>query len=187
MTETAKEKIARRGDRVFDYNIDEILLTIASDYGKKPLPNIKEALYCNIVNAVLEYMNDKGEKQLGSYHDFFMVSWERKANALLEEVFKDFGQSLHPKLKNSLEHMLKQHHSYERGESWYSSNFENWMRFWPRPITSIFFLTVPFVESAKEMLSVLEPKIKEQCEAIGKLMQKYVNEDIGYIRTHYHW
>ena len=186
MPETVEEKLKRRGDKMFDYNVDEILLTIVSDYGKKTLPNIEEVLYCDIVNAVLEYLTGE-EKKLGLFHDFFNVPWELKANRLLEENFGKFGDKLNPKLKESLTHMLEQRNHCEHGESWHSSSFEDWMKFWPRPITSTLDLTVQFVEEVKKTLSLLEEDLRTQCEVIGKLMQKYVDEDVEYIRTHYHW
>ncbi len=181
MPETRRRQL----DRLF-MDFFGVILCLASDYGKNAIPNISDVLYCDFVNALLEYATGK-EKPLGLRHDFFRKRWEIKSNKLLEENAEKISEKLTPEIGNALMIGLKQHWRSSHGESWYLSFLDTWIRCWDRPSTSTFSLTVPFVEKRKKIMAGFDSALMRKCEEIAILLKKYMEEDAVYIRAHYHW
>lgn len=184
MSENTASTFAR--DR-FQYDVFSVILALASEIGIKRVPRVSGVLFCDFANAVLEYLTGQ-TKKLGLLRDFFgFGNMEEKSNQLLKEAFEMFGQKLNLELREALMAGLEQHFQHYHGEKWYSSSFDTWFGFQAKPMDSTFSLSVEFVSAAIKAKVRIGQETLLHCEAIGELMTKYVEEDIKYIRTHYHW
>ena len=178
---------ARVARNRFQHDVFSVILASASEIGEKRVPRVSSVLFCDFANAVLEYLTGQ-TRRLGLFSDFSgFGNMEAKSNQLLKEAFEKFGQKLNLELREALESGLEQNFRHDHGEKWYESSFDNWFESQAKPMDSTFSLSVEFVSAVRVAKNRIGQDTLRHCEAIGELMKKYMEDDVEYIRAHYHW
>ena len=173
----------------YQFNVFAVILYFASEMGEHRITAVKEALYREFRDAVLEYLKSEPMK-LRSFDEFWnFENWEVDSNEILAHIFKCFGDKINSELKEALLGGLTLNFQFDHSEKWYDCSLYFWFSHSiSKPPNSTFSLSVEFVEMVKsKTILALDAETIKHCEAIGVLMRKYLEEDVKYIQEHYHW
>jgi len=171
----------------FRYNVLRAILYFASDGGKKRLPTIDDFLTSEIVSATIEYLTE--EEYSNGYRKeqgFQRGQWYRMTNNAMKEAFEKFGNKFNPALGEAIRTATEFHFQSDHGETWH----ENLFRWFPkRPsMVSTYSLSVESSDYIKEkVIPSLDPDTVGHCKKIAKIMRKYLDQDLEFIKEHYHW
>lgn len=172
----------------YQFNVFAVILYFASEMGKRRIPGIKEAIFYEFRNAIIEYLT--GEAVSESFDQFpGFDHWQIRSNKIIENAFENFGGKINIEIKEVLLGILTLNFQSDHGEKWFDCSLYFWFSHSiSKPPNSTFSLSVEFVERVKsKTIPMLDAKTIKHCEAIGVLMRKYLEEDVKYIQEHYHW
>ena len=174
----------------FQWNVFRTILYFASAKGKNPIPSpwAGNALFCELMDALLEYLGS--EEKLGSFNGLYgFDGWQLISNRLLEKSFEISPNKMNPALTKVLLKGLELHFHSDHGEKWHSCSFKIFLDVLPSiAFESTFALFSGWIEeTAQKIIPLLDADTLRHCEAIGNLMEKHVKRDVEYIRENYYW
>lgn len=172
-----------------DHQILYLLLYLATDEGRKPLPERWQFLTSEVVGGLVEYLT--GQELKDTYPHFFMPhgmeDWGDYINKSLKHLPVNYAGKISLKLILILKHMLQFSWHHDHGESWNDNQVRFIMLFGRGPIMSrTFHLTIPDAEEVKEkIIPALPSKMLEECRQIAGFMKKYIKQDIEFMDKHH--
>ncbi len=181
----------------FDRRVLSAILYFSKTEDEFKFPTIKEFILSELANVVIEYIT--GEKGDVRYQNLRMSEpcFEDKIWESIKQAFEKSDSKLSEAVKDSILRLTELKYSHPTGPD----------RPYPNPdIYSTFKgfggcggiceiigkSTFSFSEETnrkieKEILPSLSESTKNDCRAIGKIMRGYIQEDLEYIKEHYHW
>jgi len=162
-----------------------VLLYLASDEGREPLPASEDVLVLEIAAGVIEFLSGRGDEVPTFDGRNWRNCWQQEVNnMMLNTLFGKDGNELNPELKSALHELTRLESCYSHGEAWWESSIRYYLMCWEciNPVKSTFSLSVPFVEGAKRFFMLFPPDVKNQCLAIAEKMKLYIRRDIEQIR-----
>lgn len=174
--------------KLSDRQILYLLLYLASDEGRKPLPERWQFLTSEVVGGLFEYLT--GQEFRPTYSYFLlphgMEDWGSYANREVEKVLDRHGDKISRELALVLKSMLHFEWSHDHGESWGDNPIRFMMLFGRGPVmSSTFYLTVPDAEEVRNtIIPALSERVLGECRQIAELMKKYVQKDLEFMDEH---
>ncbi len=162
-------------------------LVVASEIIKWPTP--EEFILSELVNGVISYTGGNAGKF--KYQDSFLerTSYEDKMYDYLTEELKKPKKELLSDLHAVIERLVKPQQVHcPPDRPYYECNLYNtWRGICPVLMKSSFSLPYDFVVNTKKEIKTLNKFTRKEIKELGKAMKPFVEEDLEYIRTHYHW
>lgn len=172
---------------VKDHRLVEMLLYLASDHGRKPVPFDWFLLTAAIAAALYEYLTGRtdfpAKFQDKTYENFSPAWYEAGFNKWLDALLEEHGTKLNPGLRQVFKDLLVISWVPKDGPSdGYNTNGVN---DWKHNMTQFghfsdvygnFNFTVSEAESVKKSIErELSEEARNHCEEIARLMEKYIN------------
>ncbi len=174
---------------VNDRQVLYLLLYLASDEGRKPLPERWQFLTSEVAGGLFEYLTGQEFKPTYSYFlmPHGMENWGDYVNKTLKHLPVNYAGKISLKLILTLKRMLLFDWHHDHGESWDDNKIRFIMLFGRGPIMSrTFHLTVCDAEEVKnKVIPVLSRKMLEECCQIAELMKKYIKQDLEFMYKHH--
>lgn len=171
------------------HSILYLLLYLATDEGRKPLPERWQFLTSEVAGGLFEYLT--GQEFRPTYSYFLMPhgmeDWGSYVNREVERAFTEHEDKISHELASALKSMLHFEWSHDHGESWSDNPIRFMMLFGRGPIMSrTFHLTVPNAEEVKNtIIPALSERVLSECRQIAELMKKYVQKDLEFMVEHH--
>lgn len=122
-----------------------LLLYLATDEGRKPLPERWQFMTSEVAGGLVEYLT--GQEFRTTYVHSGMEDWGSCVNKSVENALVQHGDKISPELASVLKSMLHFDWSHDHGESWSDNQIRSMMLFGRGPtISRTFYLTVPDAE-----------------------------------------
>lgn len=177
-------------------NILEAVIYFASNKGKMRLPTIEEFVLSELVTSTGEYLS--GRKDFSGYfrrrengkHCLHNDNWQIKMSQFVEDLFSKFGGKLPREFSEALKQLVTLEHQYSHGEKWWDCLLYDFYKDQTKcnPMISTFSLSVEFVDRVESnILFLLTQEEIEHIKAIASCMERYVEEDLEFIKKQYHW
>lgn len=168
-----------------NHSILYLLLYLATDEGRQPLPERWEFLTSEVAGGLVEYLT--GQEFKPTYAHSFMEDWGSFVNRSVENALTQHGDKISPELASVLKSMLRFSWSHDHGESWSDNQIRFMMLFGRGPVMSrTFYLTVPDAEEVRnEIMPALSERVLNECHQIAELMKKYVKQDLEFMSKHH--
>lgn len=172
---------ARREKRILHRDVIELIIYFASKE-QSELPGIKRRLLAEIILASCDYLTEEEEVYLHCGND---KSWEEKVTRRLPEIIRNFGQKMHPDIKDMLLNISQFREGYNGSTSNYANAFYDLFRLY---VSGGDYSTVKLPKSFKEriekdVLTEFDSKLIRQCKEIAELMTKYIKKDLKELKT----
>mgnify|MGYP001563846293 CR=1 FL=1 len=159
-----------------------LLLYLASDEGRKELPERWQFLTSEVAGGLVEYLT--GQEFKAAYaHSCGIEDWGSYVNREVEKALTEHGGKVAPELASVLKSMLHFDWHHDHGESWSDNQVRFIMLFGRGPMMHrTFALTVPDATDVKDrIIPLLGPAIMEPCRHIAELMKKYIEADLKHM------
>ncbi|NOQ56259.1 MAG: hypothetical protein GQ477_05655 [Nanohaloarchaea archaeon] len=180
-------------DMEFDRNILQALLYYSTTEDDFMLPTIEEFILSEVVNGTLEYLDRDAGKVRYRTRGFDRNSFEKEIWNYFEEESSLSDREIDSDVMASIERMASYHIVYPDGpDGPYSTAglYSCFKTVLPSGagMSSTFSLSQEVIYRVKkEVILSLSEAVRGDVEGIGKIMRRYINEDLGYIRKKYRW
>ena len=165
-----------------NHDVLYLLLYLASDEGRKELPERWQFLTSEVVGGLVEYLT--GQELRATYaHSHGMEDWGSYVNRAVKSAIAEHGDKISLELASVLKSMLHFDWNHDHGESWSDNQVRFIMLFGRGPrMSRTFALTVPEAADVKDrIIPLLGPAIMEPCCQIAELMKKYIKQDLEFV------
>lgn len=168
-------------------------LLVASIEGNATLPTIEQFILSEVINGTTSYIG--GRASTIKYPNFLDENtFLREMHEYFTEQLKAKGDKLAPQTKAALESMLKPKPQHAPPDRPYLTT-DLYQHFKGMasdicPVTHIssFSLSFDLVQKTRtETIPSFSEKERRDIVGIGRAMRPFINEDLTYIREHYHW
>ncbi|MBI4919214.1 hypothetical protein HY837_04740 [archaeon] len=162
-------------------------LVVASGIIRWPTP--EEFILSELVNGVISYTGGNAGKF--KYQNVFMdrTSYEYKMYNYFKEELKNSKKELLADLNATIDRLVKPHQVHCPPDRPYDecNIYSSWKGICPVLMQSSFSLPYDFVINAKKDVRKLDEYTRKEIKSIGKAMKPFVEEDLEYIKSKYHW
>ena len=170
------------------FKLINVLLYLASEKGRKPLPFAWDTLTLEIAAALYELLTGQdgfSRKLFDPDHRTLDPGWVSNFNAMLDAMLADHGHRIIPSLRRSLHRTLRiswhDNAAPDRGRypanevhEWYC-----WCMGGYKKGSDTFAWSVPDAEQIGAYINgELGPEVLDYCQAIADLMKKHVARDM---------
>lgn len=181
----------------YQRSILEAILFFSTSEESLRLPTIEEFILSEIINATIEYVG--GNAGQIKYNQFRLdrTQHENKiCNYFKSEIELNSKRKLNPKIQKSLLSQCEVNFVDPEGpgkiyiQTGLYIHFKGYLGegICPRIMQSIFsFPQEIIIHVQKEILPSLSKHEIEDLQNIGKIMRKYIDEDINHIQKHIYW
>ncbi len=170
----------------------ETLLYYATEKGEKVLPTMGEFVLSEVSSAVIEYLTEKEcNFAYRRYGNDNLWEWLSGNNKLIERVVRDFGGKLNADLQKTLMSLIRVSFDHDGAGDrvyfcWLTALYKRCIC--DCRIKSTFSLSVEFIRKVEnKTIPLLDEETIKHCQAIAKIMKKYINRDIEFIKKTYYW
>ncbi len=170
---------ARKEKRNLHRDLIELIIYFACRK-EREIPGIKKVLLSSIILASCDFVSD-GEEICDHYGN--NKSWEEKLTRRFSLIIDEFGDFLHPDLKEML-YNLSEFRKKIGYEGRYGNIFYDFFEFYSESREqSVIDLPDKFNQRIeKEVMPKLDSVLIEQCQSIGELTIKYLKKEIREIK-----
>lgn len=188
--------------RRFDRGVLESLLFCSKTDEKYEFPTIEQFILGEVVNATIEFIGGKVDLNKTDYKlnrfDFRLFESEL-TEYFQEQINIHKSKNLSPNIQNSIVSLTSAYRVSPSGPDrpYFHTNLYTEFSISPIPLftnyicnsrfQSIFTLDDKTNQIAQKFLKQLPEKEKQNITEISKIMRKYIEGDLKYIRKTYHW
>jgi len=172
----------------------EALLVSSITEDNSRLPTIQEYILSEVVNGTIDYAGGNAGKINYQKFRHDRNKYENELIKYFKEEMSETKGEMSPKIRESIQKMTDCHWVYvpEPGDNYPTCElygcFRGFGGICPVTFHSSFSLPLELVVRVqKEVLPSLSKDERRDVKGIGKAMRKYINDDLEYIREHYHW
>ena len=159
------------------------------------LPTIKQFILSEIINGTIEYVGgDAGQityTQQKKDPNFSNDLFADRICKHFEEEIKNYGMGLDPNIRKAITKLVKYSPPQITGPELsepYIPLYSLFYELHPPLTTSTWSLPYETVRKVKDqILPFLFDSERRDINGIANCMRKYIQEDLTYIREHYHW